>query len=206
MTTWLLTLALLAGGAAASKAPESTPWPGNVRLIESQLTIEAAKAAPTMSLPQLRVYDAQGRQVSSNNGYDTKFTAALKKIFAGETQPDGSHPLSEDLSKVVTAEGKPVGVGPADFTLVKYWADWCVPCHAQSADLKKLLADYPKLTFNLVHVDADRGKLLSDGKPVVRIELDAATKRKLADPKLTPEERQKIFEEFLAAKAAKEKG
>jgi thiol-disulfide isomerase/thioredoxin len=190
-----------AAGPAKAAAPQPAPWPGNTRVIESQLSVEAAKRASQISLPQLRIYDGQGRRVSSRTGYSSDFTEDLQRIFKGESDPDASHPLSEDLATVVTADGKPIAVGRADFTLVKYWADWCVPCHAQTADLKKLLAAYPKLTFNLVHVDADRGKLLSGGKPVVRIELDAATRKKLEDPNLTPAQRQKLLEELMAAKA-----
>jgi thiol-disulfide isomerase/thioredoxin len=200
MSTWLLTLALLTAGAEPAKAvPGKAPWPGNARLIESQLSVEAAKASSTMSLPQLRIYDAQGRRVSSETGYDSGFAKTLGKIFDGEAEPDARHPLSEDLAKIVTAEGKPLSVDRADFTLVKYWAEWCVPCHAQTSDLKKLLAAYPKLTFNVVHVEADRSKILT-GKPVTPLKLDAETLKKLDDPNLTPEERQKLLEEIMAAK------
>lgn len=207
MTTWLLTLALLTGSAGPAKAaaPPPAPWPGNTRVIESQLSVEAAKASGPMTLPQLRIYDAQGRRVSSRTGYSSDFTKDLQRIFKGKSDPDAAHPLSEELTTVVNADGKPIAVGQADFTLVKYWADWCVPCHAQTAELKKLLAAHPKLTFNLVHVEADRGKLLSDGKPVKRVQLDAKTVKKLEDPSLTPEQRQKILEDFMAARA-KEKG
>lgn len=201
MTTWLLTLALLAGTAEPAKpAPPKAPWPDNVRVIESQLSLEAANESGQISLPQLRIYDGQGRRVSSQRGYDSGFAKDLGELFTGGAKPDASHPLSEDLAKVVSYEGKPVALGKADFTIVKYWADWCIPCHAQSGDLKKLLAAYPKLTFNLVHVEADRSKALT-GQPVMRLELDAESRKKLENPNLTPEEREKLLLEIMAAKA-----
>jgi thiol-disulfide isomerase/thioredoxin len=90
-------------------------------------------------------------------GYRNAFDVSLAEIFEGRGKPDEAYPLSEELGRVMTprvAKKATALAAEADFTLVKYWANWCVPCHTQSRDLAKLFAAYPDVRFALIEVDA----------------------------------------------------
>lgn len=149
----VLLLGLLASPAAraASKPPA---WPANVRLIEARLGAEAY-ASFSVELPQFRLYDSQGWRLANTAGYEGgRFARLLDSLLSGKGTPDG-HLLADDLPRFQAPDGKRLAEVPAaDFTIVEYWADWCQPCHKQTADLVRMLGKYPKLKVNVVYVDS----------------------------------------------------
>jgi hypothetical protein len=155
---FLFVLSLAAAALAAGPA-----WSRNVRVFEVQLAkIEVPKGGGSVNLqlPQLRIYNAQGRRLLEVTGYNSAFSGTLTSLLKGHGQADPSRLLAPELDRVRTADGKPLGPLPqADFTVVKYWAQWCVPCHAQTRDLVKVFASHPAVRVNLLHVDADLQKL-----------------------------------------------
>lgn len=192
-------LALLLGVVASPvlfAAQEAVPlkWSANVRVFEVALTPEAIRQQmPAISLPQLRVYDREGRRVFESRGYDADFAKTLEKLFQGKSQPT-QHRLAPEIAQVRLPGNEPLPPLPAaDFTLVEQWAEWCVPCHAQHREIARLLGSYSTLHFNLLHVESDPAKTLGSKKIV----LDAETAKKLKDPSLTPEQKQKILREFM---------
>jgi hypothetical protein len=143
-------------GFASFAIAEKPQWPVNVRRIGIRL-VPAFVRSKRMPLPQLRMYDAQGRLLWGEVGYRPAFDVSLAEIFEGRAKPDAAYPLSDELARVMTARAakKAAAVASeADFTLVKYWAEWCVPCHAQSRDLVNLFAAYADVRFALIEVDA----------------------------------------------------
>jgi thiol-disulfide isomerase/thioredoxin len=200
-----LFLALQLAALAPLRAADTGPaWPSNVRVFEVEMTKAAAeKQRERFSLPQLRVYDAQGRLLHSSDGYDTEFGAALNPLFQGKGKAK-KELLKADLATMQRAKGQPLRSLPAaDFTVVELWADWCIPCHAQSRQLAGLLRSHPKRTFNLLHVEADMPKILgakTNRPPAPKFEMDAETARKLEDPSTSTEEKDKLVEDLMLKK------
>ena len=158
--------ALLAQGAPQAPpqaaAPSGPAWPANTRVIESKLAKIAppeGRAANDFPLPQLRVYDKQGRLVLERLGfYAPTFSSFLTRALSGDTPADASRLLAHELDLTLTPDGKPLAataLPEADYTLVDYWATWCLPCRAQDRELHKVLAARPGLRVNLLKVEAD---------------------------------------------------
>lgn len=192
--------AAYAGEAGKTEKPA---WPSNARVVEARLAQEAArKIDEGFGLPQLRVYDARGRKIFDVEGYSHDFAARLSETLKSGGKPDASPSLAGELAAVVSTDGKPIGSLPeAPLTLVKYWAEWCVPCHAQSRDLVKVLGEHPEMRVTVLNVEADLMKMMeAEGKPVRRVnleEIDPEAAKKLKDPNLTEEQKKKILEEAL---------
>lgn len=154
-----IALAATAFAGEAGKA-EKPAWPGNAQVVEARLAKPTPGADGSFSLPQFRVYDAQGRRLLDLEGYPHNFAAILSKLLAIGGKPDASHPLSSELALVVSPDGKAISSLPeAGLTFVKYWADWCVPCHAQSRDLVKVLGETPSVRVTVLNVEADLMKM-----------------------------------------------
>lgn len=141
-------------------APAGPAWPANTKVIESKLAKIAppeGRAANDFPLPQLRVYDKQGRRVLERLGfYAPTFASFVTRALSGGSQADASRLLAHELDLVLAPDGKPLAVLPeADYTIVDYWASWCLPCRAQDRELHKVLAAKPDLRINLLKVEAD---------------------------------------------------
>jgi thiol-disulfide isomerase/thioredoxin len=180
-----------------------TAWPGHVRVIEARVTKERLQELITkregFELPQLRVYDAQGRRLLDLTGYGPdSFTAKMTPLLKGQGRADASKLLAPDLDRVEQADGKPLGALPdAALTIVEMWADWCAPCHAQSGHLARILADHPGVRVNLIHLEADPQKMMNvKDRPS---KLPPPTLHKLDDPNLSDAEREKLLQESIAA-------
>lgn len=209
--TALLILILFAG-ARSAWAGDGTVWPGNVHVIEASLLKPKPPAEGQtsfeLSLPQLRAYDPQGRRLAEMTGFDIEgFGPAVTRLLDGKETPDASKPFADELTRISAPEEKPLPALPeADITIVKYWAEWCVPCHAQSRELARALAEHPNLHVNLVHVDADLSRYNPKGSSAPRkIELDPETVKKLEDPNLTQEQRSTLLREAIKAAMEKQK-
>lgn len=145
-----------------AKEAGTPAWPSNVRVIEVRLSPETMRGVARLPLPQLRAYDSQGRRLAELVGDDSrKLSSTMATVLGGKARADASQPIAKELAKLETADGKPVGALPdADVTLVKYWAEWCMPCHTQTRELTKILQKGSSATrINLVHVDADFTKV-----------------------------------------------
>jgi thiol-disulfide isomerase/thioredoxin len=214
LSSLLLALSLTGAAMAAMAAGTPAPaWPENVKVFEVQLAkVEVPKGGGRINfqLPQLRIYDAQNRRVLNVTGYSSAFGAMLTSVLEGKGRAEASALLAPEIDRVRTADRKPLGPLPkADFTIVEYWADWCVPCHAQARDMVKVLTAHPAVRVNLLHVDADLNKVKPESVevPVVEVkDLDPAVVKRLQDPSLSEEERSKILHDAAAAAARKKKG
>lgn len=200
----LLALLLAAFAPLRAAAAAGPAWSSNVRVFEVEMTRAAAeKQRERFSLPQLRIYDAKGRRIHASDGYDTEFAAVLNPLFQGKGKAEKAL-LKTDLATMQGAQGQPLAPLPAaDFTVVELWADWCIPCHAQSRQLAGILRSHPNRTFNLLHVEADMSKILGakNGRPPApKFEMDAETARKLEDPSTSAQEKDKLVEEMMFKK------
>lgn len=141
-------------------APSGPAWPANTKVIEAKLAKIApleGRAANDFPLPQLRVYDKQGRQVLERLGYYAPtFSSFLTRALSGGTAANPTRLLAHELDLVLAPDGKTMSTVPeADYTIVDYWASWCLPCRAQDRDLHKVLAAKPGVRVNLLKVEAD---------------------------------------------------
>lgn len=182
----------------AEGVPESQAWPANVAVIEAKLApSEFEKPDFQLELPQLRIYDARGRLLYDQTGYDAEhFAGLMRKALTGKLQPRaGGKPLESELQRFQAKDGQPLGPQPAQAVqIVEWWADWCVPCRSQARELSRILGESPETRVALFHVEASRpgfsGKMikLDDSK------LTPEMLRKLKDPKVPAAEKQKIIE------------
>jgi thiol-disulfide isomerase/thioredoxin len=127
-------------------------------VVEGHLTVQKlARVAQTgIVLPQLRVYDREGRLLRNfGPGYaPAAFTGELDGLVARPVAGDGVSPtLEHELDGVVDAAGEPMVVpGGSDLVFVEYWADWCQPCHAQLQALTAYLEAHRNLDATLLHI------------------------------------------------------
>jgi thiol-disulfide isomerase/thioredoxin len=131
-----------------------------VRIAAKELREDLLNAGK-FALPQLRIYDRQGRQIGDfGSGYSPetfrdRFEAVLKS--AAPTGSDKT--LVWEIKRLEDQSGKRLEKLPeAKFTVVVYWAEWCEPCHALDKQLKEILATHKDLTVNVLHVEADPQK------------------------------------------------
>lgn len=178
----------------------------------SEAGMQALLGDGFFGLPRFYAYDASGRQVLSQEGYEDKsFREALHKVLEAPEPTGAERRLSDEIADLVDAEGAPVAELPeADVTLVKLWADWCMPCHAQTKIMHAVLADYPEVRVNILEVEADPQKNASvERSESIRVDLDAdeidpEVAEKLRDPSLSQEERQALVTKLYLQSQSKE--
>ena len=113
-------------------------------------------------LPQLRIYDRQGRQVADFGGgfAPDRFRGQLEKVLLSPSPKEGKKSLENVLQSIVDKNGKPTEKpANADFTLVEYWAEWCKPCHLQAKYMNEIIEKHPDLAITVLHVEADPEKI-----------------------------------------------
>ncbi len=106
----------------------------------------------TQQLPQVRLYDAAGRELLRYAGYVGDTNVWLKDALAGST-PANAAQLSQFLETVRTPEGKVItltDLPKGEPVAVVLGAVWCMPCRALKADLEQI----PGIT--LLDIDVDR--------------------------------------------------
>lgn len=181
----------------------------NHRVIESRLRGEvlATLQERGMPLPQLRVYDAEGRQIADfDSGYSAAtFPSRLTGTLVNRRPTDSPLTLEREVAWVMTPSGEDLDpLPPADVTVVEYWAEWCAPCHEQWDALEEVLAEHPELSVNVLRVEADPEKYppQQDGADVMRADvsdIDPELVRKAKEGTLTPEEKRRLVEQVRAA-------
>ena len=152
------------GPSAAPMTPAPPTWPANTKLIQAKLVkivIPNEREPNNFPVPQLRVYDKQGRRVLERLGYYAPtFSAFLTRALSGGTPADDSRLLAHELDLVLAPDGTTLSTLPeADYTIVDYWASWCLPCRAQDQDLVKVLTANPGVRVNLLKVEADTSRM-----------------------------------------------
>lgn len=130
-----------------------------VVVVEQTLTAERfVKLAGEnqINLPHLWAYDRNGRLLHDfGPGFDPAALERGMKLVSERGIAEASAPerLLADLEGVVDEKCQATEVLPAaDLVLVQYWAEWCVPCHAQLAALRELLGA-TRGRVVIVHVD-----------------------------------------------------
>ncbi len=114
------------------------------------------------SLPLLKAFDRLGLQILDRKGYSKGLAKFLETATASATPVNGGRTLTEELSRVRTRAGPtPLmsALSDADFFIVTYEAEWCVPCKTQLKNVRRFADANRKARINLVRVDADLLKL-----------------------------------------------
>jgi thiol-disulfide isomerase/thioredoxin len=128
-----------------------------VHVVDAWVTREFfdAKVMRSFSLPQLRAYDGTGRRLIEITGFDEEtFAAQLAPVLTLQAKPLHAPKLKAELAKMEAPGGGPLpGLPAADVTFVKLTAKWCLPCHAQTPELARVLAQYPNIRVNVIHAD-----------------------------------------------------
>ncbi|MBI3448200.1 MAG: hypothetical protein HY049_04685 [Acidobacteria bacterium] len=116
-------------------------------------------------VPLLKVFDRTGVQVLDRMGYAKGLVDVLKETTASPKPVEGHGTLAEALARVRTAAGPAPaasGLTQADFYIVTYEAEWCVPCKAQLKDVRRFADSNRKARTDIVRVEANFMALDSD--------------------------------------------
>lgn len=143
----------------------STPAPAPHQILELKVDDAALFKlihGNIFELPQLRIYDRQGRQVADfGGGFDPdRFRGQLEKILRFPSPKGGKKSLQDEMQSIVEKDGKqPEKITNTDFTLVEYWAEWCKPCDLQAKYIHEVIEKHPDLAITVLHVEADPQKI-----------------------------------------------
>ena len=157
----LLFIFLLPLTIVQSSTPAATPHAIRELKVEDAALFKLVKGN-IFELPQLRIYDRQGRQVADfGGGFDPdRFRGQLEKVLRSPSPKEGKKSLQVELQSIVEKDGKPAEKATAaDFTLVEYWAEWCKPCHLQAKYMNEVIEKHPELAITVLHVEADPEKI-----------------------------------------------
>ena len=115
-----------------------------------------------MALPLFRSFRADGAMLFETSGYNSAFYRDLKKRVKKGKASRKKWSLDDEVADFVAEDGTqvlPSRLPQADATFVEYWAEWCAPCKAQIADLKRFTEEVDGLNVNVLLVEADPQKL-----------------------------------------------
>jgi hypothetical protein len=127
----------------------------------SMITSEKSEP-PGFHLPRLRVFDHDGRLLRELVGYSNQLPKLLAETIQEPKPVTGGSSLSDALSELRMAAGRPPQVsdlGAADFYILTYEAEWCVPCKEQLKEIREFAAAHHGARFDLLRVDADLRKV-----------------------------------------------
>jgi hypothetical protein len=125
----------------------------------SFLVTEGGQAQLNVGLPQLWVYDRDGRLLQRFEGPSPDVAADLQQLVQRGTTADKATEvaLPRELKMVEPIDYVEIdALAPADLTFISYWADPCDACDAQFTALLKFLATQPKTKGRIFHVKADK--------------------------------------------------
>lgn len=148
------------GVAQNPNVPAAQNEPHEVRVSDSALM--ASLKAGMLALPQLRVYDRQSLQIADfGTGFDPDtLRTQLEGVMHSPVPKPTAKSLQDEVKDLVEKDGKPPEkFAESDFTIVEYWAEWCLPCEKQAKLLAEVVSAHPELSINVLHVEADPAKL-----------------------------------------------
>ena len=134
----------------------------NHSIIDVRLAPDAFPQGSSFGLPQFRGYDHEGRQFfNPGQGFDSKTFEVDLNLALGSLAPSNSKTvLADEVALLVDAGGERVQGVPSDrVVLVKYWADWCIPCRFQARAVERVLKKHQDLPITILNVEADPTKL-----------------------------------------------
>lgn len=190
-------------------------------------TLLEGQSSATFTLPQLWVYDREGRELMAQEGFSViAFLGSLETTLTSPTPNPEAPTLASRLEHFVTPGSEPLDTLPAaDLTVVKYWADWCQPCRQQSKLLGDFLARHPETRIHVLQVETDPAKLSqiptievragegdktpgsaapsAEAPPLrgIRGKVDAEALEKLQSGELSPEELEALMEKIEEGEA-----
>ena len=115
--------------------------------------------AAAFSLPTLRAYNRKGEEVLSVMGFEREGFADTLDAAAHLGRPSTpAFSLSGELAPARDARGRAADADDllaANLTIVEYWSEWCVPCHAQAAAVAEYVAARADLDVSWIKIEAD---------------------------------------------------
>lgn len=109
-----------------------------------------------INIPWLTIYSSDKNPVYHHVGYSSNALDIWNEVKSGVSYP-GPWPSLETVSRYSDLDL--TNVPDADMIFVKYSADWCAPCKAQSADLYAFKNQNPNLSIAHVEIIADTRNL-----------------------------------------------
>ena len=142
-----------------------TQWTRNAaerteRLLEAAPKRDPRHGAIKYSLPQLRVYGADGELVyllDPSRGWNPESVGHTINAAIDGRHPIPGPSLRETLADLQTADGRSARMGVARGAplVFDYWASWCVPCKVLEAALVKWAANKPPGSVQIVKAETD---------------------------------------------------
>lgn len=107
----------------------------------------------------LASFDADAQQ----DAYEEALANVAHQMSANETitRSPCTSSISQHLSLIQDLNGQPIDPSILEkekFTIIEYWADWCLPCKQQRKALDKLIDEH-NLEVNFLHVERDGKKI-----------------------------------------------
>jgi len=111
----------------------------------------------SFGLPQLRVYNGEGYLLVDAAGYvQGRLPDLLDEAMKPEAKVDSSRSLIVELADMRSSDGEaPPLPKCAEFYIVKFWAEWCKPCHLLDDEIDAYIEQHPDLSLEIYSVEAD---------------------------------------------------
>jgi thiol:disulfide interchange protein len=109
-------------------------------------------------LPEFRVYDRQDRLVYIATGMKPGTVAGVMDKAIHRNRAIDGPGFAATMDELETRDGKPALPqvrGHHAFTIVDYWAEWCVPCKIQGKELEDWAQRQPAGTVQIVRAETD---------------------------------------------------
>jgi thiol-disulfide isomerase/thioredoxin len=124
-------------------------------------------AGASFSLPQMRLYNGEGYLLKEAHGYvQGRLPDLLNKAMEAGAKADSSRSLIGELADLQSSDGEtPPLPKCAEFYIVKYWAEWCKPCHLLDDELDAYMEQHPELSLEVYSVEADPDMMALEESP-----------------------------------------
>lgn len=139
------------------KVPDTVLRAQLAEMMEKAKQQNSGKFVATFVLPQFYVFDKGGHEILAQTGESKNLDKLLNQAFATRGTKLNGSTITARFEKLVP-DGKQRGPNPrliGKFTVLEYWASWCVYCFTERDQLLTYFRRHSNVVINWVTVNSD---------------------------------------------------